>query len=114
MAYRNKFPQLLKAREVRIIHCGFVAHGLGWAARRICSNYRENLHKNQPRRVPKPSDHGPQGINRCAVVAGGVWRGLVEVGVGVMGLFMPVNLAPTAKTQDLGVFYGSSPRRICL
>ena len=104
MAYRNKFQQLLEVREARIIHCECVAHGLGWAARLICSNYREYLHKNQRRRVPKPSDRGPQGINRCAVVAGGVWRGVVEVGVGVMGLFMPVNWVPTAKTQDLGVF----------
>ena len=76
MAYRNKLPQRFEARAARIVHCGFVAHGLAWAARRICSNYRDYLHKNQRRRVPKPSDHGPQGINRCAVVAGGVaWGG---------------------------------------
>ena len=45
------------------IHCGFGALGLGGAARRICSEYREYLHKNHRRRPPKPNDHGPRGIN---------------------------------------------------
>ena len=73
MSYRNKFPQLLEASQARTIHCGFVAHGLGWSAR----------------------DKSLRGCCR---------RGGVEVGVEVMGLFMPVNWAPTAKTQDFKVF----------